>query len=140
MRALLDTDVVLDHLLGREPFAQAAGELLELNARGTFQGYISAITPVNVFYVARKVLTRDQLGQALEDLLLAVRVCPLTHNALRQALALPFRDYEDAVQHACAAANGLDALVTRNLEDYKHATLPVYSPTDFLSRVKTERP
>jgi predicted nucleic acid-binding protein len=135
MRVLLDTDVVLDYLLSREPFAQAAGELLALNAQGTFDGYISGITPINVFYIARKIMGRDKLRQALDDLLLAVRICPVTHAVLRQALILPFADYEDAVQHASATASRLDALVTRNLDDYKNATLPVFSPTDFLSRL-----
>lgn len=135
MRVLLDTDVVLDFLLEREPFAQAAGKLLELNARGAFDGYISAITPVNVFYIARKILGRDKVRRALDDLLLVVRVCPVTHAVLHQALALPFADYEDAVQHASATASHLDALVTRNLDDYQKATLPVFSPTDFLNRL-----
>jgi hypothetical protein len=80
-------------------------------------------------------MERDKLRQALDDLLLAVRVCPVTHAVLRQALALPFADYEDAVQHASATATGLDALVTRNLNDYQNATLPVFSPQDFLSQL-----
>lgn len=133
MRALLDTDVILDYLLEREPFAQTARELFELNAQGIFDGYISGITPINVFYIARKVIERGQLNQALNDLLVAVRVCPITHAVLNQALTLPFNDYEDAVQHASATAYHLDAIVTRNLDDYKNATLRVFSPTDFLN-------
>jgi predicted nucleic acid-binding protein len=133
MRVLLDTDVILDYLLEREPFAQTACELLELNAQGIFDGYISGITPINVFYIARKIIERGKLKQVLNDLLVAVRVCPITHAVLSQALTLPFNDYEDAVQHASATASHLDAIVTRNLDDYKNATLPVFSPTDFLN-------
>jgi predicted nucleic acid-binding protein len=137
MRALLDTDVILDHLLERRPFAQAAGELLELNAQGVFDGYVSGITPINIFYIARKVMERDKLRQALNDLLLAVYVCPIDHSILTGALTLPFTDYEDAVQCASAMANQMDAIVTRNLADYKNAALPVFSPTDFLNRLKS---
>jgi predicted nucleic acid-binding protein len=135
MRVLLDTDVILDYLLEREPFNQTAGKLLELSAQGVFDGYISSITPINVFYIARKILKRDKLKQALNDLLLSLRVCPITHAALSQALNLPFADYEDAAQHASATASHLDAIVTRNLKDYKNATLPVFSPTNFLNQV-----
>lgn len=133
MRALLDTDVILDYLLEREPFAQTSREMLELNAQGIFEGYISGITPINLFYIARKIVEPGKLKQALNDLMIAVRVCPITHDVLNQALTLPFNDYEDAVQHASATANQLDAIVTRNLDDYKNATLPVFSPTDFLN-------
>jgi predicted nucleic acid-binding protein len=135
MRVLLDTDVVLDHLLERVPFAETAGKLLELNVLGAFDGYISAITPINIFYIGRKFMGRDELRQALQDLLLAVHVCSTTHDILSQAFGLPFADYEDAVQHACATANNLEAIVTRNLEDYKNATLPVFSPTEFLNQL-----
>ena len=43
--------------------------------------------------------------------------------------------YEDAVQHACGTANQLDAIVTRNLNDFKNASWPV-SPGGFLNHVK----
>ena len=135
MRALLDTDVILDYLLEREPFMHAAGKLLELNAQGIFEGYISGITPINVFYIGRKFMARDKLRKVLNDLLLAARVCPIDHAVLNQAYALPFADYEDAVQCASAMASQLDAIVTRNLGDYKNATLPVFSPTDFLNQL-----
>ncbi|MDT4898328.1 MAG: hypothetical protein QOH25_3405 [Acidobacteriota bacterium] len=135
MRVLLDTDVILDHLSGRAPFAQTMSRLLELNAQGAFDGYISGITPINIFYIARKFMGRDKLMQALKDLLFAVRVCPINHAILSQAFTLPFTDYEDAVQHASATASGLDAIITRNLKDYKNATLPVFSPTDFLNQL-----
>jgi predicted nucleic acid-binding protein len=135
MRVLLDTNVVLDYLLEREPFVHTAGRLLELNVQGAFDGYVSGITPINVFYIGRRFLERDKLRQALKDLLFAVRVCPITHTVLNQAFALPFTDYEDAVQHASATASLLDAIVSRNLEDYKNATLPVFSPTAFLNQL-----
>jgi predicted nucleic acid-binding protein len=135
MRVLLDTDVILDYLLEREPFNQTAEKLLELNAQGIFDAYISSITPINVFYIGRKIIERDKLKQALHDLLLAVSICPITHAALSQALNLPFADYEDAAQHASATTSHLDAIITRNLKDYKKATLPVFSPTDFLKQL-----
>ncbi|HEY6188726.1 MAG TPA: PIN domain-containing protein [Pyrinomonadaceae bacterium] len=137
MRVLLDTDVVLDYLLEREPFVQSSARLLELSAQGTFDAYISGITPVNIFYVARKVMERDKLKLALNDLLLVMRVCPVTHYVLHQAMTLPFADYEDAVQHASATASRLDAIVTRNLGDYRNATLPVFSPTSFLNQLSS---
>lgn len=139
MRVLLDTNVVLDHLLEREPFVETASRLLELNAQGIFDGYISSITPVNVFYIARKTMAHDKLRHALSDLLLAVRVCPLTHAILNEALALPFTDYEDAVQHASATASKLDAIVTRNLDDYRNATLLVLSPTELLNQLTPQK-
>ena len=135
MRILLDTDVILDLLLDRAGFAEHAAALWEAHEQGRLDAYISAITPVNVFYIARKLKGAELARQAVIELLATLRVCPLDQAALEKALTLPFRDYEDAVQLASALANHLDALVTRNLEDYKNATLPVFSPSEFLARL-----
>jgi predicted nucleic acid-binding protein len=138
MRVLFDTDVVLDVIAERVPFAAAASELLDFSEQGLFEAYICAITPINIFYIARKAKSGVALRQAIGQLLLTVRVCPVDHAVLASALTSPIADYEDAVQHASAAAAGLDAIVTRNLDDYRNATLPVYSPTDFLNRLKPQ--
>jgi predicted nucleic acid-binding protein len=138
MRVLLDSDVVLDFLLEREPFFEVAGELFELIAQGACGGYVSGVTPVNVFYLMRKAKGIDKARRAVSDLLIVVRVCPLTQAVFEAAFALSFTDFEDAVQHASAASAGLDAIVTRNLNDYKNAALPVYSPADFLNQLKAQ--
>jgi predicted nucleic acid-binding protein len=138
MRVLLDSDVVLDFLLERKPFIAAAGDLFDIIAQGACEGYVSGITPINVFYLMRKTKGAVQARQAVSDLLIACQVCPVTHTVLEQAFALPFTDYEDAVQHASATTSNLDAIVTRNLDDYKNATLPVYAPTDFLNHLKAQ--
>ncbi len=135
MRALLDTDVVLDLLLDREPFADVSAALWELNAAGQFEGWISALTPVNVYYIARKLKGATVARQAVTDLLAAFRVCALDAAGLEQALGLPFSDYEDAVQHASAARQQLEAIVTRNVGDYRGATIRVYAPSDFLQAI-----
>jgi predicted nucleic acid-binding protein len=140
MRVLLDTDVVLDFLLACEPFAAAARALFMLIARGACVGYVCGITPINVFYLARKDKDGIEAKQVIGKLLSLVQICEVNRAILEAALALPFSDYEDATQHACAVASGLDAIVTRNLDDYKNATLPVFSPTDFLNYLQSQQP
>ena len=138
MRVLLDTDVVPDLILDRQPFVQASIELFELHEQGRLDIFISAITPINGFYITRKNKDIGTARQAVDELLAKVAVCPLDQRILEQGRKTPFKDYEDAVQHASALASGLDAIVTRNLKDYKNATLPVFSPTDFLAKLKSQ--
>jgi hypothetical protein len=49
------------------------------------------------------------------------------------ALNSPISDFEDAIQIASAINAKLDAIVTRNLSDYKNSPLPVHSASDFLA-------
>ena len=140
MRVLFDTDVVLDLLLDRAPFAQGAAALFELHERGRLDGYVSGVTVVNVFYVTRRLKDIGTARLAVEELLKTVGVCPIDRHVLVIARGLPFSDYEDAVQHACAEAGGLEAIATRNLEDYKNAVLPVFSPDGLLKHLQTTSP
>ena len=139
MRVLLDTDVVLDVILAREPFAKDAIELLDLSEAGAFEAYVSAITPLNIFYIARKAKAVRDLRQAIQRLLQTVGVCPIDKSILTSAFQLRFVDYEDAVQHESAVLAGLEAIVTRDIHDYKYSTLPVFSPDGFLQHLKSNQ-
>ncbi|HBB87222.1 MAG TPA: DNA-binding protein [Blastocatellia bacterium] len=139
MRVLLDTDVVLDLVLAREPFDQAARVLFKWHEQGRIDAYIAAITPVNVFYVARKLKGIEEARQAVKLLLTSLTVCPLHKSILDEAEKLPFSDFEDAVQHASATASRLEVIVTRDVRDFKNATLPVLSPREFLDKLKSQQ-
>ena len=139
MHVLLDTDVVIDFLMAREPFAQRAREIFELNAQRKIECYIASITPLNVFYVARKSLNLKGRLEIIRQLLLQVKVTSIGHEILLRAFDFGFSDYEDAVQYACAEADGLEAIVTRNVDDYKNAKLPVFTPNDFLQHLRSQQ-
>ncbi|CUS03585.2 conserved protein of unknown function [Candidatus Promineifilum breve] len=134
MRVLLDTNVILDLFLDRAPFADAAATLWLAHEREQLSAYVAAITPINLFYIARKLKGEETARKAVVELLAALNVCALDHGALKSALSLPFRDYEDAVQHAAASAAGLDAIITRNEKDFSAATLPVFTPIEFIEQ------
>jgi predicted nucleic acid-binding protein len=140
MRVLFDNDVVLDLILEREPFVADAAALFALHEQGRISGYVAAITPINVFYVTRKAKGLDVARRTVEELLNSLDVCPLDKPTMGTAHKLSFTDFEDAVQHASAEAAGPDAIVTRNVDDYKNAMLPVFTPADFLLHLKSQKP
>lgn len=54
MRVLIDTNIVLDFLLEREPFLNDANALLEALRLHKIEGYVTATTLTNIFYIVRK--------------------------------------------------------------------------------------
>ncbi len=132
MRILLDTNVVLDLILERQPFVAEATTLWELHQQNKLDAYISPITLINVFYVTRKIKDRETARRAVAKLAQGLLICSTNTQVLQDALTLAFNDYEDAVQHAAATHAGLKAIITRDTSDYAAATLPVSTPTDFL--------
>jgi predicted nucleic acid-binding protein len=45
------------------------------------------------------------------------------------------KDFEDSIQLACATLNQLDAIVTRDREDFISGPLPIYSPAELLNQI-----
>ena len=72
-------------------------------------------------------------------MLASLKVCTLNQQTLLAAEILAFKDYEDAVQVACAMFSNLDGIVTRDLDDFKKSPLSVYSPSEFLLHLKLSR-
>jgi len=125
MRALIDTNILLDVLLERGEFLPESRAVWLTNEQGAFEGYISAMTPVNIYYIARKILQdKTATRNLISKILNSFRICALTKLELQNALSLPFSDYEDAVQTASAVIEDLDAIVTRNKKDFKGRPFP----------------
>jgi len=53
MRVLIDTNVVLDFLLDRDPFGENAAKLFEKIDVGEVEGLIAATTVTNIYYIVR---------------------------------------------------------------------------------------
>ena len=135
MRVLLDTNVVLDFVIERQPFFIEADEIFVRLENNKFEGFVSAITPINVFYVTRKEKGKDVAFQAVADLFKVVEIARNDKLVFQNALSLNFNDYEDAVQCACAVAGNLDAIVTRDTKDFTNSPIQIYSPTEFLKQI-----
>lgn len=132
MRVLLDSDVILDLVLSRQPHFANALTIFHAIARKKFTAFVSAIAVLNVNYFAEKEHDRSFALIEIEKLLSLVSVSSVDGMMLKNSLSSPVTDYEDAVQCASAMAEGLDAIVTRNTKDFTNSPIPVYSPTEFL--------
>ena len=135
MNALLDTDVVLDLVLARNPFVIEAAAIWLANEQGRFVAFIAPITPVNVFYITRRSRDVATARKAVRDLLASLNIAPLSQHDLHVAEALSMADFEDAVQVAAALAASCEAVVTRNGSDFMGAPLPIFTPEAFLDQL-----
>lgn len=128
MRVLIDTNVVLDFLQEREPFVEDAAKLFERIDAGEIEGLIAAITITNIYYIVRKAVGIDAAKDAVTQILSDLQICTVDREILEQAVTLSFRDFEDAVQYACAIAYSVDAIVTRDVSGFIGVEIPVKSP------------
>ena len=132
MRVLFDTNVVLDVLIDRAPFAEPATRLFARVEHSALGGYLGATTVTTVHYLVTRALGRSVGAQAVARLLALFDVAPVNRAVLADALTLSFQDYEDAVLHEAARHAGLGAIVTRDRAGFRNASLAVYSPEELL--------
>jgi len=133
-KIFLDTDVALDHLADRQPFAEFAHRLFALAETGELTVCVSGLSFSNLYYILRKLKGHADALALLGKLKLLVRVSAVSEAEIQSALASSFKDFEDAMQHFTAKAEGgITAIVTRNKTDYAASEIPVLSPDEFLA-------
>ena len=132
MKLFIDTNVVLDVLAQREPWFGDSARLLAHIEQGGATGHMAAHTLTTLHDLLARHLGQQKTAAVLIDLTTLLRVEPVDRQVLQQALALGWRDFEDAVQAVTAAQCQADYLVTRNPRDFKQSLVPVIMPSEFL--------
>jgi len=133
LKILLDTNIVLDLLMDRMPFSDTAVELFSKVEDGTIIGYLCGTTITTVYYLASRTLGAARAQEEIRKLLSLFEVAPVNRLVLESALVVDFNDFEDAVIHEAACHVGADAIVTRNLKDFKKSRIPVYTSEELAS-------
>ena len=131
-KLFVDTDVVLDLLSARQPHYKFAAELFSLADMESIRLYVSSLTFANVHYVLSKQLSATESRKLLLRFKTLVTVLPVNDKIIELALSSSFADFEDAIQFYAAIENNISILLTRNLKDFKKATIPVMTPQQYL--------
>lgn len=137
MKVAFDTNVLLDVLCDREPFAEPASRILSLVEQGILSGCICATSVTTIFYLTRKANGVAAARKQIKLLLSLLEVMPVNRQVLEAATASPISDFEDAVIAEAAFQSGADVLVTRNEKDFKKSRVQVHSPTSFLAALES---
>lgn len=132
-KVFVDSDVVIDFFTDREPHANPASELFELNEQGIIKMYISAVSINNIYYIVRRFLGHKKTIEVVETLIEMTEIIGTTKNEIVQALKNDFSDYEDSVQYSSALnIKDLKTIITRNTKDYRNSSIAVMTPLNFL--------
>ena len=138
MRVLIDTNILLDFLLQREPFFQNADLLFQAIDSDHVVGYVTATTLTDIFYIARRHTgSLEQARQAISEILNSMVICPVNRAVLESAFASGLTDFEDAVQIACAVAQELDAVVSRDT-DFSSTLISVFTVEELLRQLEAD--
>ncbi len=132
---LLDTDVLIDVALDRQPHAGPSSELLDRVEQGPRRAFVAWHTLSNFYYLVTPARGDADTRDFIAELIRFVAVAPADAAALRHAVSLPMADFEDAMQVAAARACGARHIVTRNVRDFARSPIPAMTPRDALAQL-----
>lgn len=136
MNILIDTNVVLDVLLCRVPHNMESGKVIALSEKGKLNGFVSASSITDIYYVTRKELNDKKATiDLLKKLLSVINVADVLSGNIYEILDLEWKDFEDSLQYSVGKSILADYIITRNTKDFSHSSIPVLSPQEFLERI-----
>lgn len=135
-KVFLETNIIIDYLTDRQPFANHSSILFELHELGKIQIYIAAVSINNVYYISRKVIGEKQTLTIIDQLIDDLEVLGTTKNEIRRAFQTGFKDFEDSIQYATALnVKHIDAIITRNTKDFRKSIIAVFTPEIYLMQL-----
>lgn len=123
MRAVIDNNVIIDALKPNPKFEAAAQQILRLASVKAIDGFVSANSLTDIFYVLRKEHGADKAKIMVQKLLLILNIIGIDPKDCMDALSLPMNDFEDAIVAVCAKKVKADFIVTRDEGFIKTETL-----------------
>jgi predicted nucleic acid-binding protein len=140
MKAMIDTNVLLDVLLPRQPWDVDAKAVWDAVDAGKCEGLISSLSLPNIFYIARKIVGLEKAHAAMTILLEAFEIIPIERLTLEAAVALPGNDFEDKLQIASAISAAVDHVITRDPRGFAASPVTPLSPAEFLLKLTGQPP
>ena len=136
MKIMIDTNIILDVLLEREPCYEYSKAILELCEKRKIQGFISASSATDIFYLVRKALNSTEAAyDALGEILNIVKILTVTNDDVNKAFLQKAKDFEDCLLATCAKSNNCDAIITRNKKDFMTFGITLFSPEEFIENI-----
>ncbi|OXA81354.1 Predicted nucleic acid-binding protein, contains PIN domain [Flavobacterium aquidurense] len=133
----IDTNILMDIFSNREPFVKMSLKIYILGNQKQIQLYTSSNTITTLHYLLKKYIDEEKIRMALEQVLENIQIIPVDANIIRKSLKSNHKDFEDAIQIISAQSiHNMDCIITRDLKDYKNSEIKVFTPDEFLSKIK----
>ena len=139
IRALIDTNVILDIALNREPFFKYSSMIFDRIDDQILEGFITASSITDIYYIASKQKDKFQARKFLISLIQILEVIGIDKDIVIQALESEMPDFEDAIQVFSAKSNSIDLVITRNVADFASSGMNALTPQEFSQKFDIPR-
>ena len=131
MKLLIDTNVILDVLMRREPFFFDSYRLIKTE-KDTSELCFTASAATDIYYILRKAKGAEEAKKALAVLIQLINCADVQRSDVLNALSSEMIGFEDAVVDAVASRVKADYIITRNAKDFRSSRIMAVTPAEFL--------
>ena len=114
MKIMIDTNVILDFFLSREPHASAAKQLFEMVCQEKIEAFTTASSVTDIYYIIAKRLGDATARKAIQQLLNIIGVIAVDGDDCTNALNLPIPDFEDTLIIVCVNKQTIDCIISND--------------------------
>jgi predicted nucleic acid-binding protein len=137
MKILIDTNVVIDILLKRQPYYEDATLISILLEKSILEGYISASAITDIYYIISKDLKDKKKSlEKIKDLLNIIFIASVNESNIYEAIDSDWNDFEDSLQYVVGKEIDVDYIVTRNIQDYEKSFIKIIEPNILLDIIE----
>ena len=135
MKIVVDTNILLDAIAERKPFDEDAKKIMQLIVEEKVEGFITANSITDIYYIARKALSDAKAREAIHHILNLFSIIDVSGKDCEAALSFPLNDYEDALIVICGKKVKADYILTRDENFLKSSdALNVILPRELFSK------
>ena len=130
----IDINILMDIFAERKPFVENSLKIYILGSENKLKLYTSSNSITTLHYLLKKIILEEKTRLVLTNIIENISIIPVDINVIKKSLESNHKDFEDAIQiFSAQSIYDMDCIVTRDLKDYKNATIKVFTPDEFLS-------
>ena len=134
IKAMIDTNIIIDYLADRPGFADDAEKILNLCEQEEMTGVLTASAMTDIYYIMRKIAGREKTLESLKLLFSVFDIVSVGKSDLLRAMEASIPDFEDALCAMCAKRIKAECIITRNIKDFQNSPVLPMTPQGFLAR------
>ncbi len=139
MKVFIDTNILIDFLAAREPFAEEAMALFQLADNDEIELMVSDLTIINTIYILRRMhYGLSEIYDSLDNIRPLLTITSMGATVVDRCLQHRSDDFEDEMQYFSAIDANADYIITRNKKDFDFGDSAVMTPQEFFKEQNIE--
>ena len=139
MKVFIDTNILIDFLAAREPFAEEAMALFQLADNDEIELMLSDLTIINTIYILRRMhYGLSEIYDSLDNIRPLLTITSMGATVVDRCLQHRSDDFEDEMQYFSAVDANADYIITRNKKDFDFGDSAVMTPQEFFKEQNIE--